>query len=59
MYMFSTCLHVYWSGDDLEVAPPTKLSDVEQAQKDILTVARKLADSGEIMLGGGGGDELV
>jgi flagellar motor switch protein FliG len=45
--------------DDLEVAPPTKLSDVEQAQKDILTVARKLADSGEIMLGGGGGDELV
>lgn len=45
--------------DDLEAAPPTKLSDVEQAQKDILTVARKLADSGEIMLGGGGGDELV
>jgi len=45
--------------DDLEAAPPTKLSDVEQAQKDILAVARKLADAGEIMLGGGGGDELV
>jgi len=44
--------------DDLEAAPPTKLSDVEQAQKDILGVAKKLADSGEIMLGGGG-DELV
>ena len=45
--------------DDLEAAPPTKLSEVEQAQKDILSIARKLADSGEISLGGGSGDELV
>ncbi len=45
--------------DDLEAAPPTKLSEVEQAQKDILSIAKKLADSGEIMLGSGGGDELV
>jgi len=46
--------------DDLEAAPPSKLSEVEQAQKDILSIARKLADVGEISLGsGGGGDELV
>ncbi|MDO9238588.1 MAG: flagellar motor switch protein FliG [Methylicorpusculum sp.] len=44
--------------DDLEAAPPSKLSDVELAQKEILAIARKLADSGEIMLGGGS-DELV
>lgn len=45
--------------DDLEAAPPTKLSQVEESQKDILVIAKKLADSGEIMLGSGGGDELV
>ncbi len=45
--------------DDLEAAPPTRLSEVEAAQKDILGIAKKLADAGEITLGGGGGDELV
>lgn len=45
--------------DDLEAAAPAKLSDVEGAQKDILTIARRLADSGEISLGGGGGEELI
>lgn len=45
--------------DDLEAAPPAKLSDVESAQKEILTVARRLADAGEINLGGGGGEEFV
>jgi flagellar motor switch protein FliG len=44
--------------DDLEAAPPAKLSDVEAAQKEILVVARRLADAGEIMLGGGG-DEFI
>ncbi len=45
--------------DDLEAAPPTKLSEVELAQKDILTIAKKLSESGEMALGSGGGDELV
>jgi flagellar motor switch protein FliG len=45
--------------DDLEAAPPVKLSEVEASQKEILGIAKKLADSGEIMLGSGGGDELV
>ncbi len=45
--------------DDIEAMGPVRLSEVEGAQKEILTVARKLADAGEIMLGGGGGDEFV
>jgi len=44
--------------DDLDAAPPMKLSDVENAQREILNVARRLADQGEIQLGGGG-DEFV
>ena len=45
--------------DDLEAAAPAKLSDVEAAQKEILTVARRLSDAGEINLGGSGGEEFV
>jgi len=44
--------------DDLEAMGPTKLSDVESAQKEILQVARQLADEGKINLGGSG-DEFV
>ncbi|PUE05527.1 MAG: hypothetical protein C3L24_01005, partial [Candidatus Sedimenticola endophacoides] len=45
--------------DDLEAAAPVRLSEVEGAQKEILTIARRLADAGEIMLGGAGGEEFV
>lgn len=45
--------------DDLEAAPPVRLSEVEAAQKDILSIAKRLADAGEIALGGSGGDEFV
>lgn len=45
--------------DDLEAAPPARLSDVEGAQKEILSVARRLADAGEINLGGSGGEEFI
>jgi flagellar motor switch protein FliG len=45
--------------DDLEAKGPVKLSDVEGAQKEILSVARRLADSGDISLGGAGGEEYV
>ena len=44
--------------DDLEARGPVRLADVEAAQKEILTIARKLADAGEIMLGGGGEEML-
>ena len=39
--------------EDMEVRGPMKLSEVEQAQKEILEVARRLADSGDINLGDG------
>ncbi|MFQ3190892.1 MAG: flagellar motor switch protein FliG [Paraglaciecola sp.] len=45
--------------DDLEAMGPVRISEVEAAQKEILSVARRLADAGEIMLGGGGGDEFL
>ncbi len=44
--------------DDLEAMAPIKVSDVEASQKEVLAVARRLADSGEIMLGGGA-DEFL
>jgi flagellar motor switch protein FliG len=40
--------------DDLEASGPVRVSDVEVAQKEILTAARKMAESGEIVLGGSG-----
>ncbi|MGE0115374.1 MAG: flagellar motor switch protein FliG [Steroidobacteraceae bacterium] len=47
--------------EDLESKGPVKLSDVEAAQKEILTTARKLAEAGTIALGGGsgGGEQYV
>jgi flagellar motor switch protein FliG len=44
--------------DDMEAKGPVRLSEVETAQKEILIIARKLAEDGEIMLGGGG-DEMI
>jgi len=40
--------------DDLEAKGPVRVSEVEEAQKEVLTIARRLADEGEIILGGGG-----
>ncbi|MGC1510766.1 flagellar motor switch protein FliG [Ketobacter sp.] len=45
--------------DDLEAKGPVKLSEVESAQKEILGIARRMADAGEIVLGGKGGEEMV
>ncbi|MDH3440718.1 MAG: flagellar motor switch protein FliG, partial [Gammaproteobacteria bacterium] len=39
---------------DMEARGPTRLSEVEEAQKDILEVARRLSESGDINLGQGG-----
>lgn len=44
--------------DDLESKGPVRLSDVESAQKEILSIARRMSESGEISLGGSG-DEYV
>lgn len=39
--------------EDLQAMGPIRISDVEAAQKEILTIARRLADTGEIMLSAG------
>jgi flagellar motor switch protein FliG len=44
--------------DDLEVKGPVKLSEVDAAQKEVLGIARKLADAGQINLTANG-DEFV
>ncbi len=38
--------------EDLEAKGPVRVSDVENAQREILTVARRMSDAGEISLGG-------
>ncbi|MBU2706824.1 flagellar motor switch protein FliG [Zooshikella marina] len=44
--------------DDLEAKGPVRISEVETAQKEILTIARRMAEAGEIALGKGG-EEMV
>jgi flagellar motor switch protein FliG len=43
--------------EDLESRGPVKLSEVEAQQKQILQIVRRLADEGQIMIGGKGGDD--
>ena len=45
--------------DDLEAKGPVKLSEVEGAQKEILAIARRMSEAGEIVLGGAGGEEMI
>ncbi len=45
--------------DDLEAKGPVRISEVEVAQKEILTIARRLAEEGQIALGGAGGEEYI
>lgn len=40
--------------DDLDAKGPVRVSEVEAAQKEILAVAKRLADDGQLALGGGG-----
>ncbi len=40
--------------DDLESRGPVRLSEVEAAQKEILAIARRMMDSGELVIGGKG-----
>jgi flagellar motor switch protein FliG len=40
--------------EDMEARGPVRLSEVEAAQKEILSAARRLADDGDLVLGGSG-----
>src|SRR5471032_967545 len=45
--------------EDLESKGPVRLSEVETQQKQILQIVRRLADEGQIVLGGKGEDSFV
>jgi len=45
--------------DDLAAKGPVKLSEVEAAQKEVLAVARRMAEAGTLALGGKGGEAYV
>jgi flagellar motor switch protein FliG len=45
--------------EDMDAKGPVKVSDVEAAQKEILTVARQKEADGEISLGAGSGEAMI
>ncbi|MGC1951576.1 MAG: flagellar motor switch protein FliG [Gammaproteobacteria bacterium] len=45
--------------EDLEAKGPVRVSEVEAAQKEILSIARRLADEGQLSLGLKGSEELI
>jgi flagellar motor switch protein FliG len=45
--------------DDLEAKGPVRISEVEAEQKEILKIVRKLADEGQIVIGGAGEESFV
>lgn len=45
--------------EDLEIMGPTRLSDVEAAQQNIVKIVRRLEGEGRIVISRGGGDEFV
>ncbi len=45
--------------EDLESRGPVRVSEVESEQKEMLKIVRRLADEGQIVLGGGGDDEYL
>ena len=42
--------------DDMEAKGPLRLTDVEEAQKQVMRIAKKLSDAGELVLAGRGDD---
>ena len=45
--------------EDLEAKGPVRLSEVQAAQKEILAIARRMAEAGDLTLSGKGGDDFV
>jgi flagellar motor switch protein FliG len=45
--------------EDLESRGPVRVSEVEAEQKEMLKIVRRLAEEGQIVLGGSGDDEFV
>jgi flagellar motor switch protein FliG len=45
--------------DEMEALGPVRLTEVQEAQKQIIAVARRMSDEGTIVLAGRGGDDYV
>jgi flagellar motor switch protein FliG len=45
--------------EEMEVMGPVRLRDVEEAQARIVSIIRRLEDSGEIIIARGGGDDII
>ena len=45
--------------DEMEALGPVRLAEVQDAQKQVIAVARRLSDEGTIVLAGRGGDDFV
>ena len=45
--------------EEMEAKGPVRLSQVQTAQKEIISVARRLSDAGKITLAGRGGEKMV
>lgn len=45
--------------EDLDARGPVRVSEVESEQKEMLKVVRRLAEEGQIVIGGGGADEFL
>lgn len=45
--------------DEMDATGPVRLTDVQNAQKQIVAIARQLSDDGTIMLAGRGGEQII
>lgn len=45
--------------DEMEAMGPVRLTEVQDAQKQIVAIARRMADDGSIVLAGRGGEQMV
>ena len=45
--------------DEMEALGPVRLTEVQDAQKRIINIARTMSDEGTIVLAGRGGDDFV
>ena len=57
-----SCMSIRAAGnikDEMEALGPVRLTEVQEAQKQIINIARKMSDDGTIVLAGRGGDQMV
>ena len=45
--------------EELDSRGPVRVSEVEAEQKEMLKIVRRLAEEGQIVIGGGSGDDFL